>query len=148
MQNIIKAIGEEMNRQDNRATQYPLYVVQETKEEVTHEDFSDYEICVNVDGEKMDEESLCEDCESAFELKNPCVGCGFKQRLPVKEERVFALRAGVFLTAKACDEHIAANRHHYTDPKSYAISAWRNEEMQNVMRFVSSQGGDIASFYR
>ena len=148
METTIKSIGEEMNRQDNRATQFPLYVVQETKEVITHEDFADYYICVDEEGQKMDEESLCEDCEGEDELRSPCVGCGFSRRVPVKEEEVFALRAGVFLTAKACEEHIESNKYHYSKPRSYAISAWRNYEMQAIMQFLSSQAGQVAPFYR
>ena len=144
----IEQIGEEMNRQDNRGTQFPLYVVQETKAVPTSNDDSEYSIIISGDGDEMDESDLCEDCEYLEARKKACVGCGFLHRVDVKEIKVFELNAGVFFTAKACEEHIEANKHHYSKPKSYAISAWRNWEMQEVMKHLSSQAGTIAPFYQ
>ena len=45
---------------------------------------------------------------------------------------------GAFFTAKACQEHIDQNRHHYIDPDTYLTHAWRNPEMELVTQFLYS----------
>ena len=46
-----------------------------------------------------------------------------------------------FLTAKACQEHIDCNKHHYTDPDTYLNHAWRNPEMELLSEFLCSLVG-------
>jgi hypothetical protein len=41
-----------------------------------------------------------------------------------------------FLTAKACQEHIESNKHHYTNPTDYLNHAFRNPEMELVSEFL------------
>ena len=49
-----------------------------------------------------------------------------------------------FFTSKACDEHIARNRHHYTEPVNYLSHAFRNPEMEVVLKFLCElTGGEI-----
>ena len=64
---------------------------------------------------------------------------------------VFNLRAGVFFTEKACQEHIDQNDYHYNKPRVFAVSAWRNYEMQEVMQHISAlttEDNKPVSFYR
>ena len=44
--------------------------------------------------------------------------------------------SGEFLTRRACERHIAANRHHYEDPKVYTDYAWRNPEFERLLEIV------------
>lgn len=107
----LKEIGVEMNSQDNRATQCPLFVVQnKVKRWVdSHDSYDDIEEIDSGD------------------------------TVYFKWEWEFDLRAGAFLTAKACEQHIKENAHHYHEKaRSYAVSAWRNEEMKSVMQSLSS----------
>lgn len=39
----------------------------------------------------------------------------------------------VFLTEKACRQHLDQNRHHFTDPSDYVRHAFRNPEMEGVV---------------
>ena len=41
-----------------------------------------------------------------------------------------------FFTAKACELHIKANKHNYNEPHSYLQHAYRNPEMELVLRFL------------
>jgi hypothetical protein len=43
-------------------------------------------------------------------------------------------KAGIFLTAEACDKHIKNNNYHYPEwSYSYAINLWRNNDMIAVI---------------
>jgi hypothetical protein len=42
-----------------------------------------------------------------------------------------------FLTEKACKEHIRANKHHYNQPVNYLSHAFRNPELELVLKFLS-----------
>lgn len=131
-------IGVKMNTQDNRSTAYPLFVIQSLNkvysengcESERNEDIDDNELCKSCKELYDNEKDLPEQCEE-------CDSCGFHW---FDNEYEFDLRAGVFFTEQACEEHIKANDYHYTKPRSYAIGAWRNEEMQEVMRIISSLG--------
>jgi hypothetical protein len=42
-----------------------------------------------------------------------------------------------FFTAKACDDHIRRNAHHYSEKAcSYGASAWRNPEIELIHKFL------------
>lgn len=38
-----------------------------------------------------------------------------------------------FLTKEAAEKHINANRHHYNNPRTYAMTAWRSPEFERFM---------------
>lgn len=146
----IREIGKEMNRQSNRHTQAPLFVVQvDVKRYVSPDE--------DADGFERKEDytfGLCDECEKREERGDgpldECDHCTDDCFLRFKIEKDFDLRPGVFFTAAACDAHIKANPHHYTNARSYAISAWCNEEMLDVMRFLSAEGdpdGKPKNFY-
>ena len=44
--------------------------------------------------------------------------------------------SGAFLTRRACERHIAANRRHYENPKVYTDYAWRNPEFEQLLSIV------------
>jgi len=46
-----------------------------------------------------------------------------------------------FFTAKACQENINANKHHYNKPVTYLNGAFRNPEMELVMKFLCELNG-------
>jgi hypothetical protein len=139
---ILKQTSEQMRSQNNRGTQYPLFVIQDKKEVVTHGDYCDFHKYSGEEGNEIEEKDVCEECESkacsdGFLETSPCVDCGVQYYLPVKEIWEFNLRAGVFFTEKACDEHIKQNDYHYSkNVRSYVIGAWRNEEMKAVMQSI------------
>lgn len=47
----------------------------------------------------------------------------------------------MFLTEKACKEHIERNHYHYHEPVDYLNHAWRNPEMELVSEFLCNLVG-------
>lgn len=148
----LKAIGSEMVQQNNRATENVMFVIEVDKKVwvTAGEDYDERERV-----EDTNEFMLCESCAKDFEESGgerpleSCEQCDEECFNHYRIERTFDLRAGVFLTAKACNEHIQANAYHYDNPKSFGISAWRNPEMQAVMQMlIFLSGNDVPSQYR
>jgi hypothetical protein len=155
-----------MRTQNNRGTQYPLFIIQEMQDIITGEDRGDRVIYFN-SGDQKDitieqfealEQAQEDDC-SDEEIEQLLEEVGMDglgdfdssewERLEVKQEWVHRDDAGVFFTEKACNDHIAANSHHYRIVRSYVISAWRNPEMQEVMKMILKLTGDeIPSHYQ
>ncbi len=107
----IQEIGKEMAEQNNRATQYPLFVVQ-SQEKV----YGDYSWCDEVERrDEYDVELLCRECKKLYDdsldLPDHCDFCKSDCFVWFNWEDKFDLNAGVFFTAKACDQHIKLN--HY-----------------------------------
>ena len=45
--------------------------------------------------------------------------------------------SNAFLTEKACREHIECNRHHYRNPVDYLNYAFRNYELEKLLKILS-----------
>ena len=116
---VLKDIGSEMVKQDNRSTQYPLYVVQEDERRMPT-------LVEDADGYETDEDG---------------------DKIPYIDKPKIALEPGVFFTAKACQEHIDENSYHYTNPRVYAIAAWRNPEVQTIMQSLIKDAGQKVPIY-
>lgn len=148
----LKEISEEMRKQDHRATQYPMFVIQD-KVKIGHTE----EGCLGEYSQRRDSDSgldyddLCESCSDLGELEMPddCNECDDNAFFYYTEEWQFNLTPGVFFTAKACDEHIRLNHYHYTKhARSYGIGSWRNDEMVLVQQNILKLTGDIPSHYK
>lgn len=50
--------------------------------------------------------------------------------------------SNVFLTKRACKAHIEANRHHYSQPHTYAMTAWRNPEFERLLKILMTMNLD------
>ena len=147
----LKKIGEEMLKQSNRHTQFPLFVVQHEVERRVNPTDEDYDIKERWE-DYNDSYGYCEECEKLMEKGDPpkeeCDDCDDECFVFMKVEKEIDTRAGTFLTAKACEEHISENNYHYQKPRSYAISAWRNEEMQLIMKNILSLATkEIPNYY-
>ena len=118
-----KTLGVRMAEQNNLATQFPIWIVEEDVKRFVPEDW-DYEDSEEEDGQ---------------------VSYYVVERKP-------NLMAGFFFTHQACKDHIQANHYHYDNPKPYCISAWRNPELQGVMHHLIHKEGidnkDIPSHYK
>lgn len=159
----VKATATEMVAQDNRGTQYPLFVVQvDKKAYVNYRDDWEHKERSNYDGVDMDDyrKLLCARCRNHYDEKGDvpetCLGEKLDGALECDDEAYwyynivddFDLMAGVFFTAKACDEHIKENHYHYSNPRSYGVGAWRNPEMQAVMRtIIKVDGAEVPNYY-
>lgn len=140
----IKDIGHEMAKQDNRATQYPMFAVYEIVEVPS----------INVTG------------DGRYYSPDGCT-CGEQKGVADKEDDDFDpamhdetcvywieeklqpnLNPGIFFTAEACQAHIDANHYHYNKPVVYGIGSWRNPEMQLVQQHILEVAGEkIPSHY-
>lgn len=54
-----------------------------------------------------------------------------------KKERV-SNQTGCFLTKRAAKKHIELNDYHYTNPRTYAMTAWRNPEFERFMNIFEN----------
>lgn len=167
----LKETSKLMREQSNRHTQYPLFIIQNFEEVVKAESCGGLMKHVSYDGEN---ELTSEQYQAIEELQNldpedevdafmeevaDELGTDIEdlkdwdlydfREIEFDEEYVYDDAAGVFFTEKACHDHIEANRHHYTKPRSYVISAWRNPEMVATMQMILKlTGDDIPSCYR
>ncbi len=143
--------GRKMAEQDNRHTQYPLFVVRnKVKRYCAAEDaeFSDrYEFAPK--------NAICDDCrkqEEEGELPDQCRTdeCLEEAFAWFNWEWVEDIRAGVFFTAEECERHLKKNAYHYHEEAHvYCVSAWRNPEMQAVMQhLIEGAGMKVPSHYR
>lgn len=132
----IEKMVNQMIAQNNRATQYPLFVVQEKRKV-----YGSSEWCNETERKEEFDGELCESCKKLGDendvIPEYCDDCDPDCFISFNWEYPFDLRAGVFFTAEACEDHIRANSYHYNDGKSYAISgAWRNPEMFAVLNML------------
>lgn len=138
-------ISKEMNKQDNRATQNVLFAIQSLKATGNPDDYEKMERA-DIDGH---DEYLCDDCRKIYydwedggneEMPLWCENCDPGAYDYFRYE--FDLRPGVFFTQKAAQKHIDENHYHYNEPRIFGISSWRNEEMQEVQKFLSRLSSD------
>lgn len=164
---FFKNLANEMEKQGNRATQYPLFYVYEKEEfwvdndadsdrvafydpnnteltdEKEDEDGNIWKFDGNWNGEWKNEETGetldYYDAEEKFGIR----------KLHLKTIDKPAVNVGPFFTEKEAKEHIRLNYYHYKEPFIYVNSAWRNPEMQEVMHKIFELAGkDIPSQYR
>ena len=146
----IKEIGQEMVKQDNRMTQYVMFVVWDRKERIVPDGFGETRRKNNEDSGS----GLCRSCLEKYkneeELEDWCDDCDQDCFYEATNEFEPDLTAGVFFTAKACQEHIDENRHHYgPDVTTYGISCWRNPEMQAVQKhLIEGSGNKVPNHYQ
>lgn len=143
----IENIVNEMLTQSNRATQYPLFVVQEDVKV-----YGDESWCNHCERKEESDGELCEKCyqlqQDNEDLPDYCMDCDSDCFVWYNWEEQFDLRSGVFFTAKACEEHIRLNHYHYIKPRSYGIGNWRNYEMPEVMKLLFTiTGKEIPNWY-
>ncbi len=137
------SLSKKMNAQDNRSTQFPLFIVV-ADEKVT---------CADGDGERQrihedrwNSNEMCGYCQEKWQLDEEvpedCEDCDDTMFHWYQiEKHVPQLDHGVFLTAEECDSYI--KRRSYAmkyNALSYAISAWRSNEMSEVLEFLSALG--------
>lgn len=139
-----------MAGQDNRSTAFPLFIIQEKKRRWVPPELDWHE---RERKDEFDLEDLCKECQALDgaekEIILDCDDCSDSTYDHFVVSREPNLKAGVFFTAEACEEHIAENAYHYKEPSSYAISAWRNVEVQQVMVMLLNEGGgEVPSAYK
>lgn len=138
----MEELKKEMLTQDSRCTADPIFIVVEDKK------------VYGVENNELRERKNTDLIDADKDLCIPCIELWNAGMLPSEcdnfacdssfinyriEEDVPNLRAAFFFTGKACDEHIAANRHHYNHTAhSYAISAYHNYQLKNVIEHLKN----------
>lgn len=133
---FLKELSQKINSQDKRGTSYPLFVVFD-KFKSYQENGSEQERDENYDGE------VCLECETNYadgagdDYPDDCMNCPSEAFRRFDWEDSICEDDGIFFTAEACDKYIESRRYAFNKPYSYAISAYRSEEMKRVMEIIS-----------
>ncbi len=147
-------LSKEINGQNHRCTAMPYIFQIQTEEDVavpagngetiwaydgsvlaTDEEIKEAVIEHKEWEEKEAEEKFDE--LNCFDIEEILKSAGWHQF-----DRDFVKRyQNAFFTEKACKEHIVANNYHYHKPVDYLTGAFRNPEMELVMRFLCELGG-------
>lgn len=141
---FLQGLVKEINKQDNRCTATPYYYVIQIVRLV--------EDCMNGEDYYFDEdgnhlgtkEEAIKDCMENYEqtyeeaenyVENDC------RTLAMSYQKVIE-QGPVFLTEKAINKHIEANRHHYgKTAQSYVDHFWRNPEMESLFKAIADISG-------
>jgi hypothetical protein len=124
------AIGKRIREQDNRATDAPMFIVQQVKRIYgLSVDYAEYFEWMDADGDVAEGE-LEEKLESR--KASPKERKGWK--------RVGYVEIWEFVTAcftrEACEDYIACNGHNLKSPRIYADGSYRNKEFRAVRDFL------------
>ncbi len=143
-------LSKELNTQDNRGTAMPYFFQIKTKEMVAVPDGCGTE-CWHYDGSQIETEDeineavaeyLGQDIEyvkliSESDKESVLEKAGWsKGNYDFKENYQNA-----FFTEKSCKEHIRKNAYHYKEPVDYLNHAFRNPEMELVLKFLAELTG-------
>jgi hypothetical protein len=142
------AIGKELAIQDNLSSSWPIWCVMERKK-VYVDYMMDWTEKERRDPDYINESGLCEDCRKLYEDGELPETCEFDlcstdtfNYFNWDDVPSFWKGPGMFLTQKACQEHIDDNRYDYTDPRPYAYSFYRNYELQPIVQALILAAGE------
>ncbi|MDD4438319.1 MAG: hypothetical protein PHS04_09825 [Tissierellia bacterium] len=150
MYEFLKSLQHELLTQDNRGTKKPyFYNVQEKIEVAVPEGCGDKVwVC---DGEYLrnaedvkkavfewKEWDLTneDDCTKYNQLNDWEIDSILEENYRKGYVSIDYRYSNCFLTEKACREHIDINRHNLTSPRTYLDYAFRNTEMENLIKFL------------
>ena len=152
MYEFLMNLSTELNTQDHRGTRMPYFFQVQTQEQIAVPDGCGTEAW-HQDGSMIETHS--EIMETICELKewdqwdDRFCSLDDYERDSILEEAgwnkvTYDYRSNLenaFLTSKACDEHIAANKHNLKSPTNYLSGAYRNPEMEQLMKFLCELTG-------
>jgi hypothetical protein len=145
--------------QDNRATKYPLFIVYDYDEIIVDgEFFSGDETKWLYCAEEPEDRGLYNDEEKEIKIKELMDEASleypeddipdsifYRDQYEEMFTRVEVLKVekfvNVFFTNEAAQNFIDANRYHYKEPHIYVDSAWRNEEVKQLIHSIFELSG-------
>ena len=147
---VIEEIGKEMVEQNHRITQNVMFVIQVDVKVPCPDNQADGYVRIPETTEGWCDECLdTQEQEGGLREDFHCENCDEEAFGAYRNDTKFDLTAGVFFTAKACEQHIKLNHYHYNNPKSFGIGSWRNFEMQEVQRYlIEFSGNEVPSHYK
>lgn len=133
----VQEIAARLVTQDNRATDCPIFIVQEKRRVYGFDPaYSDKVAWINSDGDEADSEEharLEAEYEETYEEPEGWTRTAFE------DEWHYVTAC---FTEAGCDEYIQRNRHnHRGELRSYAASSYRNDEFRVVRDFLLAIGG-------
>lgn len=139
------ATGKELAKQDNLHTSWPIWYVTEIKKVQRPE--GEGEFYERIDQDFIEPDDVCKECLDKWEdgeLPDECDDwhCRGTFWWYDKERQFASYGSEFFLTQKACQEYIDANAYHFSDPKPYAGSAFRNDEIQPIIQALILAAGE------
>jgi hypothetical protein len=136
---FLKDLATKMSIQNNVWTQDVWFVV---IHKVWHPSTLDIWYDKRIRKDDCDYDDLCGNCKKLYdnyeELLDSCNDCDDTQFRYTKYEEEIDTRAWIFLTSEACKKHIEENGYHYSEPRVYWVSFWRNEEMKQLINAIFS----------
>ena len=147
---FLKEIKENLNKQDNRATADPIFVVYDWERIPTDSDYSDVFMFVGDEGKIAEDreelfkwlrdtdtdKSIIEKAElmvddyDMLKLLEEEAGYDYISKIYYIKKRIFI---NVFFTEESANDFIKQNHYHYTkDVHIYVNCLWRNPEMQGI----------------
>jgi len=151
---FLKDLQHELLTQENDCQADPrFWAVAENKRDFGYDpDYADGEVMCGCDGETWDtpeefleflieneyikrgdiKEDYDYDFSELLELVDDCdfYTCGYRDNFDVITPDT------MFITKKSCQEHIAKNGYHYKQPHTYAMTAWRNPEIERLYKIL------------
>jgi hypothetical protein len=152
MHDFLMELSKEINSQDHRCTAMPYFFQIQTKKEVPSPEGCGNEAWYKDDNTIESEEEINQEI---FEIKEEQLSIDEIKKLDNWEKEEILEGSGwrkiyyttenqyenAFFTAKACELHIKKNDYHYREPVSYLQGAWRNPEMEMIMKFLCELSG-------
>jgi hypothetical protein len=157
---FLKDLQHELNTQDNDETADPLYWgVLEEKEEyvpegcgeprISHDDGSwtleeavesVNEVINEYDQDTQDalKEVWKDDAEDVCNFMRETLKWDFCDVYYVEKVDRISNYSGAFLTKRACKQHIEKNHYHYDNPRTYAMCAYRNYELERLLKILKT----------
>lgn len=149
-------LSKELNSQNHRGTRMPYIFQIEQVEEIPTSDgcgdevwICDGHVCLRTDEDikqavfeykewdldNEDHQNLFDDLDS-YDIEQILEENYSKHSITTQKRYTNA-----FFTEKACVEHIKANDYHYSSPRDYLNHAFRNPEIEGVMKFLCELTG-------
>lgn len=157
---FLKDLQHELNTQDNDGTADPLYWgVLEEKEEyvpegcgeprISHDDGSwtleeavksVNEVINEYDQDTQDEwkDIWKDNAEDVSYFMRETLKWDFCDVYYVEKVDRISNYSGAFLTKRACKQHIEKNHYHYDNPRTYAMCAYRNYELERLLKILKT----------
>jgi len=142
-------LSRELNEQDNRGTRMPYFFQVQTKHQIAVPEGNGIEAWFN-DGSLIETEEEIKEVIEEYQdytvdydlldddtKEEILIDAGYSKVYYGYESRY----ENAFLTSKACDAHIEANRHNLSSPVNYLSYASRNPELEKLMEILCGLTG-------
>ena len=143
-------LSNELTTQDNRATAMPYIFQIQTQEEVPAME-GNGNVAWFYDGSKIESEQEITEAIAEYkglDIEDVSKYYGFEREAILEDAGYRKIYydtkeqyQNAFLTSKACDRHISENAYHYNKPVNYLSHAFRNPELETLLKFVCGLTG-------